>query len=356
MLRVADFFIALLVPFLIFSAVTLIAMLVFLVAQRGIDELQFRRRMRLTAHYRDTVDALLAPEGCHDAMVRLARAPRRHREVISTMLLKPLTISTGSVVERLREAARVIGLIDQWADELSDRRWWMRAEAARALGLVREAQALSLLIAALDDDHEEVRAAAVEALGLIGDPRSIQVLLSRLPDHSRNQRARIIEALRAFGDTATHALVEHAQQREEDAAVIADVLGLIGGPEASDRLKSWMTRRRADVRIAAMRALGTIGLDESGVIVALQALDDPNAQVRAMAARALGRARRQENAADLARHLDDEWMVAANCADALRRMGAAGIERLQARADDVGYVGDLARQMLWERHAAGAGA
>jgi HEAT repeat protein len=356
MLRIADLLIAVLVPFLIFSALGLIAMLVFLVLQRVIDEIQFRRRRSLTARYRPAVDALLRPDGGHDALVELARAPKRHRAAIAAMLLKPLAISTGSVVERLRDAARAMGLIEQWARQLSDRRWWVRAESTRALGLVRENRALSLLVAALDDDHEEVRAAAVDALGLIGNPQAIPVLLSRLADQSRNQRARIIEALREFGDAATLALVEHAQQRVEDAVAIADVLGLIGGPVASEQLKSWMTQPRADVRTAAMHALGTIGLDESGLIVALQALEDPEPAVRAMAARALGRARREEIAEHLAHHLDDEWMVAANCADALRRMGASGVERLQARADDEGYVGDLARQMLWERHAAGAGA
>jgi len=356
MLQTADLLIAVLVPFLIFSAIMLMAMVLFLVTQRVIDEVQFRRRRSLTERYRAAVDDLLRPDAGDDALIELARAPKRHRSTIAAMLLKPLTISTGSVVERLREAARAIGLIEQWANQLSNRRWWIRSEAARALGLVREARALPLLIAALDDDHEEVRAAAVEALGLIGNAQAIPVLLSRLPDQSRNQRARIIEALREFGDTATPALIEHANRRAEDVAAIADVLGLIGGPVASIQLMSWMRLPREDVRIAAMRALGTIGLDEKGLLVALQALDDPEPAVRAMAARALGRARREDSADDLARHLDDEWMVAANCADALRRMGPTGIERLQSRADDGGYVGELARQMLWERHGAGAGA
>jgi len=57
-------------------------------------------------------------------------------------------------------------------------------------------------------------------------------------------------------------------------------------------------------------------------------------------------------AGDLARHLDDEWVVAANCADALRKMGGIGLDLLQVRSTEDGYVGDLARQMLWERGAA----
>ena len=352
MVTVVSFFIAVLVPLIILSAIALGLMLLFLLLQRGIDELRYRRRQTLIARYRETINALLSPDATNADVYRVARIPARHRPVVEAMILTPLALSTGSVVERLREAARVTGLIAQWAGQLSNRRWWVRADSVRALGLVREHRALPLLVAALDDDHEEVRAAAVEALGFIGDPASIPVLLSRLPDQSRNQRARIIEALHEFGDTATPALVEHARVHINDAVVVADVLGLIGGHVAAEELKSWMVMPRADVRTAALRALGSIGLDQDGAIVALQALDDPDPGVRAMAARALGRAGRQGAAAHLARHLDDEWVVAANCADALRKMGGIGLDLLHVRSIEDGYVGDLARQMLWERGAA----
>ena len=172
-----------------------------------------------------------------------------------------------------------------------------------------------------------------------------------MSDESRHQRARIVEALRGFGDVATPALVEHARTRPSDAVMIADILGLIGGHVAGEELKRWVGDPSPFIRAAAMRALGTIGLDEAGVRLALTALADGVAEVRAQGARALGRARRSDAAARLAGHLDDEWIVAASCADALRRLGGPGVDALQARVDDPGYAGDLARQMLWERRA-----
>jgi HEAT repeat protein len=128
------------------------------------------------------------------------------------------------VVSRLRAGAAAVGLVDIWYDRLTSRRWWVRAEAARALGVVRERRALPQLIAALDDEHEEVRAAAAESLGVLADPAAIPELLRRLPDESRHQRARIIEALRRFGDAATPALLAHAEVRPSDKTVVADIL------------------------------------------------------------------------------------------------------------------------------------
>ncbi|MCX6551024.1 MAG: HEAT repeat domain-containing protein [Acidobacteria bacterium] len=354
--RIASLFVSVLIPFLVVSTLVLITMLVFLVLQRVVDEFQFQRRKRLTARYRPVVDALLSPDRSDDALLALARVPRADRDVIETMLLKPLALATGSFVDRLREGARATGLVEDWAHNLSHSKWWVRAEAARALGLVRESRALPLVFKALDDEHEEVRAAAVEALGLIGQRQAIPVLLERLPDETRHQRARIVEALREFGDVATPALVEHARKRPGDAVVVADILGLIGGHVAAEELQAWMNSPDGAVRTAALRGLGTIGLDDDGAVVAMQALEDAEVDVRAMAARAIGRATRHEAAPTLARHLDDEWVVAASCADALRRLGRPGLDALQARAGDPGYAGDLVRQMLWERRTATAGA
>lgn len=353
MLYLADLFIAVLKPFLLLSGAVLAGLLVFLVLQRGIDELQFRRRQRTIARYREAVDLLLGQDPPETALIALARASSSQREVIESMLLKPLTIAVGTVVEQLRSAARILGFVEDWVARLGDRRWWVRAEAARALGLVREPRALGALFGALDDDHEEVRAAAVDALGMIGHPQAIRVLLERLSDQSRHQRARIVEALRGFGDGATPELVRHAAGHPGDAVVVAVVLGLIGGTAAVESLAAWSRDPRPDVREAALKGLGTIGLDDAGVRLAREALDDGEAGVRAAAARALGRAGRSDAAADLARHLDDEWSVAASSADALRRIGRTGVEYLQARVAEDSYAGELARQMLWERRAAG---
>jgi HEAT repeat protein len=340
--------VAVLWPFLLLSALALAGLLLLLIVQRGLDELRFRRRQRVTARHRAAVDALLGPDGSEAAIIALARAPAAHRPVIETMLLKPLALATGSVVEQLRQAARAIGLVDEWAGRLGDRRWWVRADAARALGLVRETRALAALVHTLDDEHEEVRAAAVEALGLIGHPHAIPALLSRLADQSRHQRARIIEALREFGDAATPQLVAHANAHPADTVIMADVLGLIGGAAAVDSLHGLAFDERPDVREAAIKGLGTIGLNDTGLMLARHALDDAAAGVRAAAARAMGRARHHDAAPDLARLLDDEWIVAACAADALRRLGRPGLAQLEARASETGYAGDLARQMVWE--------
>jgi HEAT repeat protein len=329
-------------------AAQLLIALIGLMIWRAVDELRYLRRQRLIARYRPFVDALLAPVPDPDALARLVEVPKAHRGILGDLILAALRLTTGDVIARLREAARAVGLVDKWTTALADRRWWVRTEAVRALGLARDPASVDRLLEALDEPHEEVRAAAVDALGRIGDPRCAPALLAQLHDESRHQRARLIEAIRCLGPTIMPVLLEHARQLSSNTAMMVDIVGIVGGTAAIDSLLEWTGSPEPALRAAALRAIGSIGLDDRSYFYALRHLDDADPEVRGMAARALGRVGRQDAVPYLARHLDDEWLVAAHCATGLRRLGTAGAAALQARLETPGQGADLARQMLWE--------
>jgi len=337
------------VPFLFIGGSLLGVLLAYLVIQRVIRDLAARRRRTLVTRYRPVIDAITQVGPTPQALDRLRRAPASHRSIVAGLLLAPLRSARGDLVSHVRQAAVAIGLVEHWLADLQNRRWWRRADSVRALGFVEERSALPAIMRILDDEHEEVRAAAVEAAGRLGDPRAIPALLEHLADSGRYQRARVVDALRSLGPPVTPALVELARARPDRARLVVDVLGLIGTAAAIDPLLQWCGDSRGDVRAAALGALGSIGLDDRSYYYALRALGDSDPQARAMAARALGRGRREDAVGYLAGRLDDEWLPAAQAAGALRRLGGAGLAALQARARDEGQAGDLARQMLWER-------
>jgi len=327
-----------------------------LVVWRAVDEVRYLRRQRLIERYRPLVSALLDKTADSDPVARLVATPRRHRELLGDLLLATLRVTTGDIVPRLRDAAQALGLIEQWTAAIDDRRWWARAEAVRALGLVRNHGSIDRLMLALDEPHEEVRAAAVDALGRIGDPACGPILLARLRDESRHQRARVVEAIRSLGSSMMPILLEHARAHADDTAMTIDILGVVGGTAAIDSLLEWSGSPQPAVRAAALRAIGSIGLDDRSYFYALRGLDDEDTDVRSMAARGLGRSGRHSAVPYLAAHLDDAWLVAAHCASGLRRLGSAGASALQARAATPGQGADLARQMLWELTYQKAGA
>lgn len=310
---------------------------------------QARRRARIEARYLPFVDGLLLPATAPGAIRSLEGMPSAHHDLIGGLLLRPLRVARGEVIGAIRAAAEALNQDRRWLAGLDDRRWWVRADSARALGLIRSSDALPGLTHALDDDSEEVRAAAVESLGLLGDVRAIPALLGGLAMESRQQRVRVVEALRLFGAAATPGLLEHAVTAPEDRRVVASVLGQIGGADALPVLIEWMSDADAQVRAAALEAAGTLGIDDRAHYFVLRALQDEATEVRAMAARALARSPRQGTARYLEPLLDDAWDVAVQGAVALRRLGAEGIDVLERRAAGEGQAAQLAGQVLWER-------
>lgn len=337
-----------LVIFLLVNGLLLAAVLLFLVVNRGADEWRFRRRQQRQAELQPLVDRVVAPMPDPQAAAELAAAARRHPAEVSTLLLKIARLTQGSLVDRLRLVALDGGLVSRWLRGLEDRRWWVRAEAALALGLVEETAAVPGVLSLLDDVHDEVRAAAVDALGRLGPPEAIPALIARLSSESRHQRARVVEALRRFGDAVTRPLLSHATAHPQDRPMAAELLGLIGGTAALDALLEWTSGDDPALRASALEAVATIGIDDRAFYFALRGLGDADPDVRAMAARALGRSARADAAPYLAAHLDDEWIVAAHAATALRQLGDAGARVLAARAGESTLAGRLARQMLWE--------
>jgi HEAT repeat protein len=346
---------AILVPVLVVTASVLCALLVWILVSHAIRAGWARRNGVLLQRYRPLIDDLLSPDHCDHAIAALAKIPARHRDIVSDELMAILRVGSGSLTVRVRHAAARLGLTRSWRDAVDDRRWWKRAAAVRALGSVGESDAAPAIVRRLDDAHEEVRAAAVESLGQLGDSRAIRPLVAGLSSASQLQRARVVLALRALGPRVVDPLLAHERRDSSETATTADLLGLVGATTSISTLTSWCTDARADVRAAALRALGTLGLSDHAYFYALRALGDESVEVRAMAARAVGKSRRRDAAPYLARTLHDDWTVAAHGARGLRELGAAGRAELERVAHGPG--GDLARQMLWEldrRAAAGA--
>ena len=348
LLTIAERFRDALVPFLVAGTGLAVGLLIVLIGQRVIRAAAESRRRGLIDRYRPLIDSALASES-PIALDAVAAIPGRHRAIVADHVLGTLRIVRGAQNERARAIAERLDLTRGWRADLQSRLWWRRAEAALALGLLRDREATALLTPMLDDEHEQVRAAAIDALGQIGDSSAIAPLLSRMGDPTRHERTRLVQALRAFGEPATRALVEHGQREARDRTTVATVLSFVGGTAAADALLQWSATGDQDTRVAVWTALGNIGLDERSFYHALKALNADEAPVRAAAARALARSGRTDAAMQLAGKLDDEWEVAAQSARALARLGPDGHAALHRRVDAGEGLGrDLARQVLWE--------
>ena len=255
--------------------------------------------------------------------------------VVRTILLDHVQRVRGIERDRLHRAFDELGFVDRFLVGLSSPRWWQRAEAAEHLGLAGATRATPRLAAALEDDVPEVRLRAAKALGLVGGRAAVAPLLRALTEPDRWSTIRIADVLSDMGREAVAEIQGAFPSLSGPARIAAlDILGRIHAVESVGWLLDRLGDPDRDVRARAAHALGVIGAPDAGP--ALRAtLTDPEWPVRAMAAKALGRTGDVDAIAPLCAGLrDGAWWVRANAAEALRSLGPPGLAALETMLGD----------------------
>jgi hypothetical protein len=196
-----------------------------------------------------------------------------------------------------------------------------------------------------------VRLAAARGLATLRDLSALGWLCA----HPRALATRPLPAisglLRAFGPGARvwliAALDRGLDQPHFECAVL-DALGITRCRSARERIEQRLQSRQREVRVAAARSLGRLGMGEA-IPSLIGALADPAWPVRAQAAGALGRLRATPAVDALAERVTDPaWWVRHHAAYALAMLGAEGRDvlcELVLRSPDV-YAREMAREAL----------
>ena len=332
------------------AAIAAFTLATAVVLERAVFGISQARTRRIVRQYGPLIHRAL--DGDDIARRQLAASPARSRIAIARVLIEPLIENRDpGRIEKSRGIAIAMSFLT-----LADRYrrsplWWRRAVALRALGLIQSREHTAALVAALDDAHPDVRAAALDGLTDLRDPASLRAIVVRLHDTSLH-RGRRGAVLKAFGSECEPFLLELSAADPANRLNYIYALAICGTARSRPVLCRWTRDPRLDVRATAFEALAYVGLDDDAARVAIEGLESPDPEVRAMAVYALGRTEGSgEAAAGLARHLDDTWIVAIRAARSLQTMGPAGVTELQTRASRLDLAGLLARQMLWHPRA-----
>lgn len=294
-----------------------------------------RRRARLEAELRPL--ALELVDGEEPELGRLGTAEARALAAILGRYARKLR---GEPRERIATFFETRGDVERELRRLRARRASQRAAAAFALGDMGSASAVEPLIRALDDRSRDVRSAAARSLGMLEAEAATPRLVGSLAGHEV-PRAIAGGALLAMGAKAAPGLRSLLEGQE--AAVRAnaiELLGFTGDAGDTDRLTEALRedhavapsrwRELAEVRAAAARALGRIGTHRAADGLRA-ALDDPAPFVRTAAAHALGRLGDRESFDALARQAaEDAYDPAQAAAQALAAIDPIRAMRLGA--------------------------
>ncbi len=155
-----------------------------------------------------------------------------------------------------------------------------RIAAARALGRVDDEAALSLLVTALKDPDPSVREAADEVLAHWRSPGVAARLAGLLGRPDLREQARAV--LAKVGVAAPELLVDVLLRASPE--VQPEVVGFLDQADGRPRLRQRLRAVDPEERLAALRALVTVG-DEGAPDALVGALADPEPGVRVQALR-----------------------------------------------------------------------
>ena len=241
----------------------------------------------------------------------------------------------------LLEAYDQLGLVDKYVDQLrSARKWRDRAFAAELLGRVGGAKAVPALLETVEatrTEDSDVREVSLRALARIADPGAVEPLIRALATAEVWLAPRIADILTRHGELVVDPLIAvlNDSSRQPARAWAANVLGEVRAQRAFPSLVRSLGDPEDEVRAKAATALGRLG-DRRAVGYLLEhLLTDPAPFVRVRIASALGQFGGPEVIDRLVRALGDPaWWVRMRSVEALEQIGSVAEGPLLVALDD----------------------
>ena len=241
----------------------------------------------------------------------------------------------------LLEVYDELGLVDKYIHVLrSARKWRDRAFAAELLGRVGGAKAVPALletVVATRTEDSDVREVALRALARIADPRAVEPLIKALENAEVWLAPRIADILARHGEAVVAPLIAVLNEgnHRPARAWAANVLGEVRAQRAFPSVVRLLDDPDDEVRAKAATALGRVGDRRAVGYLVDHLLSDPAPFVRARISAALGQLGGPEVIERLVRALGDPaWWVRMRTVDALEHVGGVAEGPLLVALDD----------------------
>jgi HEAT repeat protein len=308
-----------------------------------------RRRVRWATRRRELVRRLLG--GSDAALEELGRLPQ---ELVADTFVELIRLVRGDERGAFVAKATEFGVPAQLARQLRRGSARERQLAAQALAQFGDGESVAALRRALGDRNPKVRLAAALSLAESGNAEDVGALVRDLRLGSEEASTLAVTLFQSVSANAMEDIKALILAPETNVGVrLAAIEALVASGDYSVvPVISDLALKASDDTVELpryLRALGLIGHPAAGPAI-LAGLGSGAYAVRAAAAEAAGRIGLAEAADSLTDLLDDEeWWVRFRAAEALLKLGEAGVGRLrQAARDGTPRARNAAKSMLAE--------
>jgi len=196
---------------------------------------------------------------------------------------------SGETRHRITYLFEQFGFVQEEIANLSDRRWWVRGEAARKLGIMRSRQAVVQLVRLLQDRERDVRLSASHSLlDIAGVKGSLHPILQNLTSVTLWMGVLLSKRIIAAGPAAIGPLLSGLESRSVSVRRFAiRMLGELRAPEVIGPIYTRFADMDKVTKILALHTLGRCG-DERVLDLILQSTESPEDNIKEAAVMALG--------------------------------------------------------------------
>lgn len=283
------------------------------------------------------------------------RAPRLGSggRLLTDVFVELTQLVRGEERERFVALAREAGVPEQLRHKLDSGSVRVRLAAAEALAQFPEGKSIERLRHALGDPSADVRVAAALALAEVGDPPPAAELVYKLGIGTTENSLLAVSLFRDIAERRPNELKALLVDENIPAgakAAIIESLAASADYTLVPMIVSLASEEDEPFHLTRyLRALGAFA-HPAGEPAIKRGFQNPHWEVRAAAARAAGRIGLTSLAPNLKLLLSDpEWWVRFRAGEALTRFGPAGVEDLRQLASGAEPARTAASKILAER-------
>lgn len=218
-----------------------------------------------------------------------ARNIRVRREAARNVLEELSGTLAGEVRHHLTYLFEQLGYVREQTDLLTDRRWWIRGEAARRLGIIRSPQGVLPLVELLQDRERDVRLAASQSLlDIAGVKGALHQILQNLTSITPWMSVLLSKRIIAAGPASIGPLLAGLESPSASVRRFAiRMLGELRAPEVIGPIYARFSAMDLESKILSLNTLGRCG-DERVLEVFLANVGNEKLGVRIAAINGMG--------------------------------------------------------------------
>ena len=212
------------------------------------------------------------------------------REILRSVLIDFAKDVRGEISDRLVYFFYSFGFVDEQIKLLSDRRWWIRAQAARDAGLLKARRAITAITACLEDVHPDVRLQSMVSLIRLVGVEAFKTIFRVSKELSLWTAVELSTVIKEYKETTIPYLIEGLQNDSQSVVLFCiEMLAEIGFISAVEPLRKIVENcQDVTIRMKAIEALGRLG-DGRAETILLSNLDHAHSEVRLKSMEALER-------------------------------------------------------------------